>query len=61
MEKGNLEFSGGAAGQGSSVVTAVAWATAVAWVQSLSGEFPQDVGMARKEGRKKERERKEEN
>ena len=43
-----LEFPGGLVGQGSSIVTAVAWVAAVAQVQSLALEIPHTMGMATK-------------
>ena len=44
------EFSGGSAGEGSDVVTAVSWVTGKAWVQSPTQEFLHDVGTAKKKG-----------
>ena len=43
-----LEFPGGLAVQGSGIVSAVVWVTAVAWVQSLALELPHTVGLANK-------------
>ena len=43
-----MEFSGGTAGYGSIIVTAVARVTAVVWVCSLAQELPHAVGMAKK-------------
>lgn len=37
-----------AAGEGSGVVTAGPWVTAVAWVRSLALEFPHAAGVAKK-------------
>ena len=48
MVWGEDEFPGGAAGEGSSVVTAVAWITAVVWVRSLAWELPHATGVAKK-------------
>ena len=44
---------GGTAGKGFGIVTAVAWATAVAWVQSLVPELPYAVGMAKQKQKQK--------
>ena len=41
-----MELYCGAAGSGSSVVTAAAWVAAVVWVQSLAQELP-PVGVAK--------------
>ena len=42
------EFSCDPGGEGSSVVTAVAWVPPVAWVGSLAQELPHTMGMAQK-------------
>ena len=42
------EFSCGRVGYGSSIVTAVAWITALAQVQFLAPELSHAVGMAKK-------------
>ena len=46
------EFSRGTASQGSDIVTAVAWAVAMVWVQSLVQEFPYAVGIANKKSKR---------
>ena len=42
-----LEFSGGAVGEGSGIVTAAAWTKAVAGVQSLAWELTRAVGTSK--------------
>ena len=42
------EFPCDSAGEGSSVVIAVAWATTVAWVLSLAQELPHAMGASKK-------------
>ena len=41
-------FSCGIAGEGSGIVTATAWVTAVVWVQSLAQKLPHAVGVVKK-------------
>ena len=48
-KKKKKEFFCGAASWGSSIVTAVAWVAAVAWVWSLTLELPHTMGAAKKE------------
>lgn len=43
-----MEFSGGLVVKGSGVVTAMDGVTTVAWVRSLTQEFPYATGMAKK-------------
>ena len=39
QETGDIEFPGGAGGEGSSIVTTVAWVAAVVQIGSLAGNF----------------------
>ena len=52
-----IEFPGGTAVKGSSVVTAEAQVATVARVQSLAQKYPHAVGVAKKNKERKEKER----
>lgn len=47
-----LEFPGGLAMKGPGVVTAEAWVTLVAWIQSLARDLPQATGMTKRKPKK---------
>jgi len=58
VQKKEQEFAYGSAGQGSGLVSAVAWVTAVVGIRSLAWELPHAHGCS-KEKKKKRKEKKE--